>query len=62
MTDNYFERALASIDLAQPLLIYDSHDLEHGVIGLVAGKLVQMYGKPAIVIKNGDNHPLVTRK
>lgn len=61
-TGNQFEKALLHIDTTKPVIIYDADDLDHGIIWLVAGKLTEMYGKPAIVIKNGHDHPLTRRK
>lgn len=51
-TDIHFEKALENIDTSKPIIFYDADDLEHGIIGLVAGKLTEMYGKPAIILKN----------
>ena len=61
-TEYHLEKALQNVDTSQSILIYDAHDLEHGIIGLVAGKLTEMYNKPAIVLKNGHDHPLTSRK
>lgn len=61
-TEKHLEKALANVDTSSPIIIYDADDLDHGIIGLVAGKLVEMYGKPAIVLKNGHTHPLTRRK
>jgi single-stranded-DNA-specific exonuclease len=61
-TIGHFEKALEHIDTSKPILIYDAEDLEHGIIWLVAGKLTEMYNKPAIVLKNGSDHPLTSRK
>jgi single-stranded-DNA-specific exonuclease len=61
-TDHHFEKALNSVDTSKPILIYDADDLEHGIIGLVAGKLTEMYGKPSIILKNGHDQPLTRHK
>ncbi len=61
-TEHHLEKALLNVDTSKPILFYDAHDLEHGVIGLVAGKLTEMYNKPSIVLKNGHDHPLTSRK
>jgi single-stranded DNA-specific DHH superfamily exonuclease len=61
-TEHHLEKALLHVDTSKPILFYDAEDLEHGIIGLVAGKLTEMYGKPAIVLKNGSDHPLTNRK
>ncbi len=61
-TETHFQKALENIDTSKPVLFYDAHDLEHGIIGLVAGRLTEIYNKPTIVIKNGHDHPLTSRK
>jgi single-stranded-DNA-specific exonuclease len=61
-TATQFEKALEHVDTTLPILFYDASDLEHGIIGLVAGKLTEMYGKPSIIIKNWHDHPLTRRK
>lgn len=52
ITDVHFQKALAHIDTSLPILFYADADFEHGIIGLVAGKLTEMYGKPSIILKN----------
>lgn len=61
-TETHFQKALENIDTSKPVLFYDASDLEHGIIGLVAGRLTEIYNKPTIVIKNGHDHPLTNRK
>jgi single-stranded-DNA-specific exonuclease len=61
-TEAHFQKALENIDTSKPVLFYDASDLEHGIIGLVAGRLTEIYNKPTIVIKNGHDHPLTSRK
>ncbi len=61
-TETHFQKALENIDASKPILFYDATDLEHGIIGLVAGRLTEMYNKPTIVIKNWHDHPLTSRK
>lgn len=61
-TETHFQKALENIDTSKPVLFYDAPDLEHGIIGLVAGRLTEIYNKPTIVIKNGHDHPLTSRK
>jgi single-stranded-DNA-specific exonuclease len=52
LTQSSLERALGefSPDLKEKILISSSKEYNPGVIGLVAGKLVEKYYKPAIVI------------
>jgi single-stranded-DNA-specific exonuclease len=61
-TEEQYMRALAWVDTTKPILFFDADDLDHGIIGLVAGKLTELYGKPAIVMKNWHDHPLTRRK
>ena len=43
------EAALLSVDEESPILFFTHDDLEHGIIGLIAGKLTEAYHRPAIV-------------
>jgi len=43
------EKALAQIDLSEPMLIVVDPTLEHGILWLVAGKLTEQYHKPSAV-------------
>jgi single-stranded-DNA-specific exonuclease len=49
-----FERALASVDLSAPFLIFVDEQLEHGILWLVAGKLTEMSHKPSAVFTLHD--------
>lgn len=40
------------VDRDKGILFYDSTDIEHGIIGLIAGRLTEAFGKPAIALKN----------
>ncbi len=61
-TETQYKRALESVDTTRPILFFDAADLDHGIIGLVAGRLTELYNRPSIVIKNGHDHPLTSRK
>lgn len=47
------EHTLAALENINPqdnLIIYHSENIEHGIIGIVAGRLTEKYFKPAIVL------------
>ncbi|MBP6921276.1 single-stranded-DNA-specific exonuclease RecJ [Candidatus Gracilibacteria bacterium] len=49
-----FEKALESIDSSAPILIYIDADLEHGILGLVAAKITELYHKPSAIFTLHD--------
>ena len=51
-TKLFVEKALQEINSQDNLLIFTSSDIEHGIIGIVAGRLTEQYYKPAIVLKD----------
>ena len=51
-TEKFAKEALSSIDETKPILLYDSTQIEHGVVGLIAGRLCEAHHKPAIVLKD----------
>lgn len=54
-TEHFIKHALEVVDRDKGILFYDSTDIEHGIIGLIAGRLTEAFGKPAIALKNeGD--------
>lgn len=46
------EQTAAAMDI--PLIFASSPDFQHGIVGLVAGKLVEQYYRPAIVMREGE--------
>lgn len=50
------QSAMESVDTSKPILIYTHASLEHGIIGLIAGKLTESYHRPAIVLCPGAPH------
>jgi single-stranded-DNA-specific exonuclease len=60
MTSNVFQGALAQIRAApeileQPVIILDNPSWPSGVIGIVASRLVERYGKPVLLITSGED-------
>lgn len=49
------EAALGKVSSEDNLIFYDAADIEHGIIGIVAGRLTEKFHKPSIVlIDEGD--------
>ena len=46
------ERALEEMDVSGEILWYAKDDIEHGIIGLIAGKLANDFSKVSIVLKD----------
>ncbi len=54
-TLEHTETALEVIDTNDNIIIYHSQNIEHGIIGIVAGRLTEKYFRPSIVlIDEGD--------
>lgn len=49
-----YEKALKMIDSSESILTYIDPDLEHGILGLVAAKLTELYHKPSAVFTLHD--------
>lgn len=45
---------MGAVDDSQPILIFIDEQLEHGILGLVAAKLTEMYHKPSAVFTLHD--------
>jgi single-stranded-DNA-specific exonuclease len=56
-TAHFVEEALKSVDPMGAGVIYRSDEIDHGVIGLVAGRLAERLGKPAIACLQGIRVP-----
>jgi len=54
-TSEFVEYALENINPQDNIIFYDSPDISHGIIGIVAGRLTEKYFRPSIVlIDEGD--------
>ena len=49
-TKKLYDEAQQHVDLTSPLLWYSSPSLPHGIIGLIAGRLTERYGKPSCIV------------
>ncbi len=59
---DFTEKALAETDTNSPILYYTDSSLEHGLIGLVAGKLTETYNRPSVVLCPSHDHGGETKK
>ncbi len=57
LTENLFKQAetLAQSLADEPLIIIDSPDFHEGIIGLLAGRLVEKFAKPSIVLNSSQD-------
>lgn len=53
----FTQLALESVDATKSILFYTHEELQHGLIGLVAGKLTETYNKPSIVLTKEKEKP-----
>lgn len=51
-TKNATEQALQELDTSRPILWYEHAHIEHGIIGLIAGRLANDFAKVSIVLKD----------
>ncbi|HRI36028.1 MAG TPA: DHHA1 domain-containing protein [bacterium] len=55
-TERYLASALAVVDGSRPAVFWDSSDVPHGIIGLIAGRLANRFDKPTICLcSHGEN-------
>ncbi len=50
-TTHFTELALSEIDPTQPLIVFRSDEIDHGILGLVAGRIAEEHQKPTIVAR-----------
>lgn len=58
LTKVFYEDALTKINETNNIIFYDSREIEHWIIWIVAWKLTEQFHKPSIVLKN-DGEKLV---
>ncbi len=51
-----YEKALEMIDSSSSILTYIDPDLEHGILGLVAAKITELYHKPSAIFTLHDGY------
>jgi len=49
-TSEFVEYALENVNPKDNIIFYDSPDISHGIIGIVAGRLTEKYFRPSIVL------------
>lgn len=54
ITDQAVARAEAALDPSAPLLFVAAEDFIEGIVGLVAGKLMERYHRPVVVVRRGE--------
>lgn len=54
-TEHFIKHALEVVDRDKGILFYDSTTIEHGIIGLIAGRLTEAFGKPSIALKREED-------
>lgn len=56
LTTMYYEKALENIDSSHNLIFFQDEHIEHGIIGIIAGRLTENFYKPSIVLtEHGEN-------
>lgn len=53
--EHFVSHALSVADQNNPILFYESDDIEHGIIGLISGRLTEVFAKPSIVLKRDED-------
>jgi len=53
-TQYFVQLALESVNPLQTPIFFESSEIHHGIMGLVAGRLAEHYGKPAIACIRHD--------
>lgn len=57
VTHMFFEKAMEVVNPQNNILFFHDAEIEHGIIGIVAGKLTENFYKPSIVLtSHGENY------
>jgi len=54
-TETYMKKALREVDSSRSALVYSSPQIEHGVVGIIAGKLNEVFNRPSFVFRENEN-------
>ena len=54
LTKKFFEIAQENVNTEDNLLFFDSKEIGHGIIGIVAWRITQKYFKPSIILKEEE--------
>ncbi|MDD3302651.1 MAG: single-stranded-DNA-specific exonuclease RecJ [Candidatus Gracilibacteria bacterium] len=50
LTYKYFDEALENINSEDNIIFYESKEISHGIIGIIAGKITEKFYRPSIVL------------
>jgi single-stranded-DNA-specific exonuclease len=50
LTHKFYDEAVEKINKKDNILFYHTNDIEHGILGIIAGRLTEAYFKPSIVL------------
>lgn len=53
-TEYFLNHAMQVTDPSEGVAFYESDKIEHGIIGLIAGRLCEAFSKPSIALKRED--------
>ncbi len=54
-TEYFLNHAMQVTDSSEGIAFYESDEIEHGIIGLIAGRLCEAFAKPSIALKREED-------